>query len=200
MRGAAVVAALALAIALGLWLWRPIYQFGKAKPGDLAGIAGSCLTGVGLLAAAWQFHRQRQEVSEEAYFSRLNLPNERRLGYYEQVVALGPRIGKLELAAALEQFYAFYMYAELDNLEYALTKYVEDQMAEELAVRAVKTFMSRCRQSIDFRELACTMVTKSGYPVPFEALVRDLVGPATRPHPMQRDELAVVRELRRPDA
>jgi hypothetical protein len=175
---------------------------------DRAGVAASLLTADAILLAWWQWRAQRREVALEAYFARLDLPNQRRLAYYEQVLALGDAAGNAAVATALEQFYLFYVYAELDNLEYALTKYADGDMSAGLAERAVQTFLSRCRQSADFRERAGQAVAASGYSATFEALVRDLLARCTAaggapaageqpPHPMRFNELDVVRTLRR---
>jgi hypothetical protein len=174
---------------------------------DIASVAASLFTADAILVALWQWRAQRREVSLEAYFARLNVPNERRLAYYQQAFALSDVVGKQALANALEQYYIFYVYAELDNLEYAMTKYADGSMSAELAERAVETFVSRCQQSNDFRKLARIAVTDSGYTTSFEAFVRELAERGIvegqpdeqqqLPHPMQHDELEIVRQLRK---
>lgn len=196
------VLALAFAAAQVGFIWFGLR--GETLP-DRAQIGASLLTVDAILLAWWQWRAQRREVALEAYFARLDLPNQRRLAYFEQVLALRDAAGNAAAATALEQFFLFYTYAELDNLEYALTKYADGDMSAELAERAVKTFQSRCKQSADFRNMASMVVKSSGYPTAFETLVPNLLaacaegegaGGREPPHPMRFDELEVVRALR----
>ena len=171
---------------------------------DRLGITGSLLTVDALMLAWWQWRAQRREQAHEAYFAHLDLPNQRRLAYFDKVIMVRATASASETATALEQFYVFYMYAEIDNLYYALTKYADGDMSREMAERAVRTFLSRCRQSADFRDKADDLVSQSGYPEDFVAVVCRMVtncSPATLPggadpHPMHFDELEPVRVLR----
>jgi hypothetical protein len=184
-----------------------IYLIPTLTQVERANIIAPVIAAYAIVVAAWQWFGQRREASLGAYFTRLDLPNQRRLAFYEQVIALGEiSTTKLELARALKQFYVFYIYAELDNLEYALTRYVEGHMNIRLAERAVRTFMSRCRQSADFGRLSQILVTNSGYHPSFETLVHDLSDECAKfhgkptflqqePHPMKYEELDVVRAL-----
>jgi hypothetical protein len=187
-------------------IWLVTFGLRHLTVGDRAATAASIFTADAVLLAAWQWRAQRREVSLEAYFARLDVPNERRLAYYEKVIdAIDKAAERPALARAIEQFYIFYMYAELDNLEYAMTKYVNGGMASDLAERAVRTFTTRCAQSRDFQETAAMAVQGSGYSEAFEELVTEIVQRAgggidieairARPHPMRYDELDVVRKL-----
>ncbi|HEX8245572.1 MAG TPA: hypothetical protein VF541_18820 [Longimicrobium sp.] len=171
---------------------------------DRLGITGSLLTVDALMLAWWQWRAQRREQAHETYFAHLDLPNQRRLAYFDKVITVRATASASETATALEQFYVFYMYAEIDNLYYALTKYADGDMSREMAERAMRTFLSRCRQSADFRAKADDLVSQSGYPEDFVAVVCRMVtdcSPAALPggadpHPMHFDELETVRALR----
>jgi hypothetical protein len=178
-----------------------------------ATIAASLFTADALLLTAWQWWAQRREAAEEAYFARLDLPNQRRLAFYEQVLALGgnaqaqaeegasagaeaeARAGAGAVSRGLEQFYVFFVYAELDNLAYAFAKYANGSMSGPYFVRAVSTFITRCRQSGDFRGMAGGLVRASGYPQPFEEMVGKILVECRGTgddvaHPMRYDELS----------
>ena len=167
-------------------------------------LAASLFTADALLLAAWQWLAQRRETTLESYFTRLDVPNNRRLSYYEQLVTYSAEVSNKALVEVLQQFYIFYIYAEIDNLLYAMTKYVNEGSSRDLADRAAKTFVSRCEQSQDFRRLVCVTVQRSGYPQAFETLVLQLVGCRREaaddagdqlPHPMQYNELDILRQL-----
>jgi predicted PurR-regulated permease PerM len=170
-------------------------------------LAASLFTADALLLAAWQWLAQRRETTLESYFTRLDVPNNRRLSYYEQLVNYSAEISNEALVAILQQFYVFYIYAEIDNLLYAMTKYVNEGISRDLVDRAARTFVSRCEQSQDFRRYVCVLVRNSGYPLKFEALVNELAAACRSEdasaesadqlsHPMQYNELDILRQLK----
>jgi len=180
------------------------------KLSDRASIAAVLLTATAFAATAWQFRAQRIAAASEAYFARLDLPNERRLAFFGQVLAVADRVDQPTLASALEQHFVFYVFAELDNLEYVLRKFEDGHTDSDLTLRAVRVFESRCEQSRDFRSTARAVLGRSGYEPRFVSLVETLMArcalPAPRPpsgvlpagsrNPMRYDELDVVRHLR----
>lgn len=175
----------------------------NASASDRATIAAALFAVDTILFAGWQWWEQRRQTTTEAYFTRLDVPNQRRLSFYEQLATLGLSLEKKELATVLEQFYLFYVYAELDNFEYAMRKHSTQSISDELAERAAKTFISRCEQSQDFQRTVCAAVTQSGYSGSFETLVRQLANcdEATgagvqQTHPMQYNELDIIRKLK----
>ena len=142
--------------------------------------AVAMLTANALAFAAWQWRQQRNEQSLEAYFTRLDIPNQRWLAFHERTIELKEKFHESTLADSLDQFYWFYVYAELDNLEYALTKYAEGAMRIDFATRAVKTFASRCRSTMGFCELAADAVNDCGYSKAFEQFVGELCSTMSR--------------------
>ncbi len=136
--------------------------------------AVAMLTANAVAFAAWQWHHQRSEQSLEAYFTRLDIPNQRWLAFHERTIELKEKFDEATLADSLDQFYRYYVYAELDNLEYALTKYSEGAMRIEFASRAVNTFVSRCRSTVGFCELVAVAVKDCGYSEAFERLIGEL--------------------------
>ncbi|HEX8234549.1 MAG TPA: hypothetical protein VF600_01190 [Abditibacteriaceae bacterium] len=187
-------------------VWLTLYALRGESIAERADVGATLLAADAVLLAFWQWRGQRREVAAEAYFARLDIPNQRRLAYYEQVIAFGDAAGKQASIKALEQFYIFYMYAEIDNLEYALTKFADGDMRLNSAQRAVNTFISRCKQSSDFAGLARLVVTESGYSTPLQKLVEELLCPDDVSvnqasssqedyHPMQYDELEVLRMM-----
>lgn len=174
----------------------------NASAGDRATIAAALFAVDTIGFAGWQWWEQRRQTTTEAYFTRLDIPNQRRLSFYEQLAALGLSLEKEERARVLEQFYVFYVYAELDNFEYAMRKYSNRSISGDLAERAAKTFITRCEQSQDFQQTVCAAVTQSGYPGSFEMLVRRLANcpeatgaRAQQLHPMQYNELDIIHKL-----
>jgi hypothetical protein len=200
-----LLALLGLAAALVLPLLVLLLPQAGAQVSDRASTAALLLTAAAFVVTAWQFRAQRLELASEAYFSRLNIPNERRLAFCEQILALADRVDHDALADALEQHFVFYVFAELDNLEYVARKYEHGHSDRDVALRAVEAFRARCEQSRDFGETVNAVVGASGYEPRFVQLVRALMahcrmpaGVATSParNPMRYDELEVVRRLR----
>ena len=204
-RRALIIAVVGLVATLQAFL-----VFGNnANATDRAQVAAALVAIDAILFASWQWWEQRRQTTLEAYFTRLDLPNQRRLTYYEQLAALSSSLTTLnlsldkeELARVLEQFYVFYVYAELDNFEYAMRKYSNQSIDEDLAERAAKTFISRCEQSQDFQQTVCAAVKQSGYPGSFQTLVSQLAdcaaigADAQQPHPMRFNELEIIRRLK----
>lgn len=109
--------------------------------------------------AYYQWTDARREASIDKFYDRLSLVNER---YYAW----------LHARALVDHFWAgtdepafqraMYVYVELDNLEYMITRYQLGYVPDALLRRAARTFKSRC-QSAGFAGLAAELVSGAGY-------------------------------------
>jgi hypothetical protein len=102
------------------------------------------LTTGAFLIAYQQWREARYEQSLEKFYDRLELANR--------------RLEKLDNTNTFDM----YIFTELDNLEYVIEKYRLDYMSSAHAVRAKRTFYSRCEQE-EFREKALYWVGVAGY-------------------------------------
>ncbi len=135
-----------------------------------------------LLFGLWQWRAQRFEKSLDSYFKRLELANKTRLEHYAKYIEVAIACGDIRQAQrAANQYYVFYMFTEIDNLEYVSRKFALGHMPPELAERALLTFENSCKQSERFW-LAAKKVTPKGsaYPSYLLDLVEKVVN-KTRP-------------------
>ena len=95
---------------------------------------------VALLLGAWQWRRVRHESAIDKFYDRLHTANEMRLA----------AVDCTKDRWILEDFYVF---TEMDNLEYAIHKYKDGFMSRSMTNRALTTFENRCDNIRGFRDL-----------------------------------------------
>ncbi len=125
-----------------------------------------------LLLGLWQWRAQRSEISLDRYFDRLELANKYRLEYfgkYAEACATDGAVQGEDRQRAVQQFYFFYVFTEIDSLEYAARRYHYGYMPDDLAERAVLTFENRCRHSPAFWVAANELTT--AYPKDIKDLI-----------------------------
>jgi hypothetical protein len=164
----ALVALLLGAVAVAVIAWRTdIFST------DVAAVAVTVFVGLaGVLVALVEWRAGLAEKALDALYARFALANEVRLEAGKGVA--GGR--EAEIAAQQPERYAFYVFTEIDNLEYARVRYGGGLgMNDVIAYRAVRHFQRRCEMSEAFRAKASQCVDIGGYLEETPALVAELV-------------------------
>ncbi len=108
----------------------------------------AALTLIALSVAAWQWRAARHENSIDKFYDRLHLSNKMRLdaaqAAFEGTGLAGVSFVVDEASNYRELAAAFYVYTELDNLEYAVHKYRHGFISRQMTNRALDNFLSRC--------------------------------------------------------
>lgn len=112
--------------------------------------AGLLLAAEGLVIGAWQWRSARYEAAIDRFYDRMKLTNDLRLQVGTAMYSIRDD-PSLRTADTLQR--RFYIFAELDNLEYAVHKYEQGYMSGAMAERALATFRARCRNLSGFHDL-----------------------------------------------
>ena len=142
----------------------------------LKGLPDIVIASGAIVLAYGQWIETKHEASIDKYYERLSLTNE---GFYrwEEARRMFPFFWEGDNHTSFEK--RMYVYLELDNLEYAITKYKYGSMKDEVAFRSLVTFVSRC-QSEEFRDLADKCIKNSiGYSFETKEVVNKIANPAT---------------------
>lgn len=115
------------------------------------------MTFVALSVAIWQWRNVRHENAIDTFYERLHLSNQMRLSAAEAAYAIKDAEAQLAdeqpkhlfvldgSASYCELAVNFYVYTELDNLEYAVHKYRHGYISHDMANRALHNFQARFR-------------------------------------------------------
>jgi len=166
--------AIAVAIAGFIGISKIPENEGSIKKEDYFGLASTIIAIGGAAVAYEQWIEMKKDSSLDKYYERLNLTNE---GFYrwDKTREMFPHFWEVEDNIPYE--WVMYVYLELDNLEYAITKYQDGSMGPEIVFRSLVTFISRC-QSKNFLRLAESFVEKSiGYSPATKAVVIKIANP-----------------------
>jgi hypothetical protein len=126
------------------------------------------------IVGLWQWRSGRHEASLDRFYERLALANELVLEAYESAArARQAGAGDALATKVAENVFRYYVYTEMDNLEYAIEKYRKGFMDERLAFRALRSFQDRCKN----RKLA---VSPKELEKEFAEIVRRILKDATR--------------------
>jgi hypothetical protein len=126
------------------------------------------------IVGLWQWRSGRHEASLDRFYERLALANELVLEAYESAARARQAGPGDDLATKVaENVFRYYVYTEIDNLEYAIEKYRKGFMDERLAFRALRSFQDRCKN----RKLA---VSPKELEKEFAEIVRRILKDATR--------------------
>jgi hypothetical protein len=129
--------ALSTGVPVYLW-WDHVNQ--TVKWTDVSQVASGIAA---FLVLFWQWRRARQEASLEKFYDRLDMANKRMVAVVEQELAQKDPRHQSPLVGV--SIFGMWVFAELDNLEYAIEKYRLGYMSGENFDRAVATFESRCK-------------------------------------------------------
>lgn len=158
----------ALVIAGFIVLKLASYIFNKDEEIDIL----SAIIAFGALIFGFQqWNESKNETSIDRYYERLTLTNS-KLTDSRGLCQMFPHFWEEN---DFEK--TLYVYLELDNLEYAITKYHYGYMHTFIAYRSLLTFISRC-QSAEFLKLAKTCVKGSiGYHEMTQIVVNNIANP-----------------------
>jgi hypothetical protein len=148
--------AIATAIALGPTL----------RKRNVALDIGNLLIAAGLLVAAWQWQASVEQKALEQYAGEVLAMNTAESDDpHDEIHVMMQHLYRTipgEKEANITKIH--YVYVQLDNLEYALERYMQGLASAYTTVRAVKTFDSRCESS-EFRVRAGKQLTAFYSPV-----------------------------------
>jgi hypothetical protein len=112
------------------------------------GLAAAVLTVAGLLVAVLQWRHGLSEKAFDALYARIKMANDMRLEVFKDMKS----DDESEVAGQHPERYRFFVYTEIDSLEYAARRYGFGLgMSADIVTRAVAHFESRCIRS----ELFC---------------------------------------------
>ena len=130
---------------------------------DVASQGTAAILTVGALGfGVWQWRLATAEKSLDTLYARIDLANQRRLDAQGRLREPGERRGRELSADEVGLFFDYFVFTEIDNLEYATQKYVLGLLRPTVADRAVTLFEERCRKD-DFRERAEELVLEGTY-------------------------------------
>ena len=145
-----------------------VFAFGQTKADTTAQIVTALVAVNAALLGSWQWAKARQESAIDKYYDRLALSNEARL---RAANCSGTDTDTDRLL--LEDFYVF---SELDNLEYCLCKYTHGCMNRALMNRALATFENRCQHLYGFRDIVAHFYRGASYAPGVLRVVEELAG------------------------
>jgi hypothetical protein len=142
------------------------------------GLAAAVLTVAGVLVAVLQWRLGLSEKAFDALYSRIALANEMRLAAFKDL-----RSGTEEAAAAERpELYRFFVFTEIDSLEYAARRYRFGLgVNDEIVGRALRHFKVRCG-SETFRSTALACVRDSAHFAETKCMVESIVTKASEEH------------------
>lgn len=118
------------------------------------------ITVAGLLVAVLQWRAGLAEKALDTLYKRIALANQMRLNVSEGLET----DDESEIARERPDDYRFFVFTEIDSLEYAAVRYRFGLgMTDLIADRAVAHFRRRCEESDQFRQTAETCVDRGAY-------------------------------------
>ena len=130
---------------------------------EVASQGTAAILTVGALGfGVWQWRLATAEKSLDTLYARIDLANQRRLDAQGRLRESGERRGRELSEDEGDLFFDYFVFTEIDNLEYATQKYVLGLLRPAVADRAVTLFEERCRKD-DFRERAKELVKEGTY-------------------------------------
>lgn len=141
------LAAIVLFLAIvSLVIWIVVKQFGFERVAWSQAFTAILSLGIAVIAYR-QWRAARHEISIDKYYDRLEVVNKRL-----EVLPID--------TPSPEDMHTF---AELDKLEYVITKYEYGYMSPVLALRALNNFRGLCMDRKGFRGKASHWVTRASY-------------------------------------
>ena len=147
----------------------------ELDPQTAVGLAAAVLTVAGLLVAVLQWRAGLSEKAFDALYGRIKMANDMRLQAFKDMECES----ESEVEEKRPELYKFFVYTEIDSLEYSARRYRFGLgMNGEIVRRALRHFKARCDSEL-FRRTAeeCTD-DKSGYFPETKTLVHAIVNEA----------------------
>ena len=146
------------------------------------GLAAAVLTVAGLLVAVLQWRHGLSEKAFDALYGRIAMANERRLEVFKGLSS----DNEPDVARERPELYRFFVFTEIDGLEYAVRRYRFGLgMNADIVDRAVRHFKSRCR-SETFCRTAEGCAEDGAYFDDTKTVVQLVVGEARKDRPVSR--------------
>lgn len=121
-------------------------------------LAAVVLTVAGLLVAVLQWRAGLAEKAFDALYQRIGLANQMRLSAFQDLV------DEEEVAEKHPELYRFFVYSEIDSLEYAARRYRFGLgLNADIVDRAVRHFRGRCASSKTFSVTAARCARDGAY-------------------------------------
>ena len=143
--------ALLAAIALGLVSWLVAWWLGSVDGRTVGTAAATTLTTGALLFAVLQWRAATSERALDKLYDRLDLANDRRLEACPDPVAKA------------KDLYTYYVFTEIDNVEYAIQKYELGFTTPAVTARVLRRFDHTCGRNARFRELVTDLIAEASY-------------------------------------
>jgi hypothetical protein len=138
-------------------------------------LSAAVLTVAGLLVAVLQWRQGLAEKAFDALYQRIALANQMRLEAFRD----SETSGEEEVARRHPELYRFFVFTEIDSLEYAARRYRFGLgLSADIVDRAVRHFRGRCRDSATFRETAAGCVEGGAYFPDTKAAVESILNEA----------------------
>jgi len=136
------------------------------------GLAAAVLTVAGLLVAVLQWRAGLSEKAFDALYGRIKMANDMRIQAFKDMESAK----ESEVAAKRPELYKFFVYTEIDSLEYAARRYRFGLgMNRDIVRRALRHFKARCESDpFCHTALECTD-DKSGYFEETKTMVHSIV-------------------------
>lgn len=147
----------------------------ELDPQTAVGLAAAVLTVAGLLVAVLQWRAGLSEKAFDALYGRIKMANDMRLQAFKDMECES----ESEVEEKRPELYKFFVYTEIDSLEYSARRYRFGLgMNGDIVRRALRHFKARCDSEL-FRRTAeeCTD-ERSGYFPETKTLVHAIVNEA----------------------
>jgi hypothetical protein len=129
-------------------------------PEAAVGLAAVVLTVAGLLVAVLQWRHGLAEKAFDALYQRIALANQMRLEAFKDL----DTDDEQEVARKRPELYRFFVYTEIDSVEYAARRYQFGLgLNADIVDRAVRHFRGRCGDSETFRLTAAKCAEEGAY-------------------------------------
>jgi hypothetical protein len=133
---------------------------GSFSTDEAVALAAAVLTVAGLLVAVLQWRQGLAEKAFDALYQRIALANRMRLEAFQDAETQGDD----EVARKHPELYRFFVFTEIDSLEYAARRYRFGLgLNADIVDRAVRHFRGRCDDSATFRTAAADCVESGAY-------------------------------------
>jgi hypothetical protein len=147
----------------------------ELEPQTAVGLAAAVLTVAGLLVAVLQWRAGLSEKAFDALYERIKMANDMRLQAFKDMECEN----ESEVAEKRPELYKFFVYTEIDSLEYAARRYGFGLgMSGDIVRRALRHFKARCDSELFCRTAQECTDEHSGYFPETKTMVHAIVDEA----------------------
>ena len=147
----------------------------ELDPQTAVGLAAAVLTVAGLLVAVLQWRAGLSEKAFDALYERIKMANDMRLQAFKDMECES----ESEVEDKRPELYKFFVYTEIDSLEYAARRYGFGLgMSGDIVRRALQHFKARCSSEVFCRTAEECAHDTSGYFPETNTMVQSIVNQA----------------------